>query len=116
MQPDARQPEHPPNTTWQRHRACTDYRAWILPLPALTAESWASFITELSGFGHSERNATDVTTVRGEWGFLLIPPRGFPELRLSCYYGIAADTEKKLLNGILAALQRAHPEICINEQ
>ena len=95
---------------WRRHRACVDYRAWILPLPAIAAERWPALVSGLSSLGRAEPDATGVTTVRGPWGFLLIPPRGFPELRLNCYKSLSADQENDLLTGIAALLRRAQRE------
>ena len=92
---------------WRRHRACVDYRAWLLPLPAVSADRWPELVSELSTLGLAEPDATGVTTVRGSWGFLIIPPRGFPELRLNCYKNLSADQENDLLTGITARLRRA---------
>ncbi|WP_455386108.1 hypothetical protein [Acidihalobacter prosperus] len=92
---------------WRRHRACVDYRAWLLPLPAISAERWPALVSALSELGLAEPDATGVTTVRGAWGFLIIPPIGFPELRLNCYKNLSADQETDLLTGITARLKRA---------
>ena len=101
---------------WRRHRACVDYRTWLLPLPSIPAERWQAFVSELASLGRPEPDATGVTTVRGPWGFLLIPPRGFPELRLNCYKNLSADQENDLLTGITAHLRRAQLGSDLDEQ
>lgn len=95
------------STRWRRHRACVDYRAWLLSLPDIPAERWPGLVRALCALGEVQPDATGVTTVRGPWGFLIIPPRGFPELRLNCYKTLSADQENDLLTGIAARLRRA---------
>lgn len=92
---------------WQRHRACIDYRAWMLPLQDLEARAWPTLIEALAGLGQARPDPTGVVTVRGPWGFLLVPPRGFPELRLNCYKNISADRERDLLTDIAALVHQA---------
>jgi hypothetical protein len=106
---DRESPRHRSHASaqWRRHRACVDYRAWLLPLPAISAERWPALVSALSALGRAEPDATGVTTVRGPWGFLIIPPKGFPELRLNCYKTLSADREKDLLTGITACLRQA---------
>ena len=39
----------------------------------------------LRRLGQCEPEVCGVTTARGKWGFFLIPPQGFPEMKV-CFY------------------------------
>lgn len=92
---------------WQRHRACVDYRAWVLKLPRLDPARWERWVEALAALGRAEPDATGVITVRGAWGFMLIPPRGFPELRLNIYKNTDHATERRIKEAALSALNRS---------
>ncbi|APZ41716.1 hypothetical protein [Acidihalobacter ferrooxydans] len=92
---------------WRRHRACVDYRVWLLTLPPLSAQRWAQFVNEAVAPDGAAPDATGVMTIRGDWGFAVIPPRGFPELKLNCYKNIEGSREEHIKNHLLEALHRA---------
>lgn len=76
----------------------------------MSAKHWEAFTKVLRSLGSARRDATGVTTVRADWGFLIVPPRGFPELRLNCYKLTEAGTENYIKSRILDALHQTLAE------
>jgi hypothetical protein len=64
---------------------CVDYVSFVRPLPDVSPARWQGLVIELSRLGRCEIDGCGVITARGRWGFFLIPPRGFPEIKV-CFY------------------------------
>lgn len=88
--------------------ACLDYQAFVFALPpALTASAFARLRDGLRGMGRIRREALGVIYVDGDWGFLVIPPYGFPELKINFFHGIPADGARRILVRVAALLAEA---------
>ena len=59
--------------------SCLDYQSFVFRL------NQQSDVSRLCILGRVERADLGVIYVRAEWGFLVLPPPGFPELRVSFY-------------------------------
>lgn len=97
---------------FRRLQGCVDYRVYTYPLdPGVGAAAYTQLRHRLQAIGKAEPERMGVTYVRGPWGFLVIPQRGFPELRLSLFHDTAATDAEPIFNAIRAAceLTRAMP-------
>lgn len=65
--------------------SCLDYQSFVFQLTP------QSDVSRLCGLGRVERADLGVIYVRAEWGFLVLPPAGFPELRVSFYRQVGED-------------------------
>jgi hypothetical protein len=70
---------------WSRVSNCVDYISFVRPLPDVGPAQWQRLVAELSRLGRCELDGCGVITARGRWGFFLVPPRGFPEIKV-CFY------------------------------
>ena len=85
---------------------CADYRSFVFPLnKAMTAAAHSVVCARLSELGTADKERLGVTYVRGAWGFLVLPPKGFPELRVSFYKETDTAVEQTILDAISKALQ-----------
>lgn len=60
--------------------------------------------------GRIRQEALGVTYVENAWGFLVIPPPGFPELKINFYHGLAEQTAQAILERIAGLLSAARSE------
>ena len=72
---------------WSPVPYCVDYYSFVRPLPAVDEPRWQRLVDDLKRLGRCEANGCGVITARGRWGFFLIPPRGFPEIKVCFYRG-----------------------------
>ncbi len=92
-------------TAYRRVGACLDYRAYVYPLARnATAESHRILCLQLAELGTAEPERLGVTYVRNRWGFLVLPPPGFPELKVSFFKGTDPATEATILQAIAQAI------------
>jgi hypothetical protein len=91
--------------------SCLDYRNFRCRLsPALTAAACRRLENELTGIGDRLSRTLGVTRVHGDWGFVTLPPPGFPECRVSFFHDVPADRIDTLLRTITHRLQTAREE------
>ena len=91
--------------------ACLDYRAFLFSLePPWPEPAYARLCDTLRGLGRIRREALGVTYVDGEWGFLVIPPPGFPELKINFHHGAPDPAAQTLLDRIDELLRDARME------
>lgn len=84
--------------------ACLDYQAFVFRLGAVEANRWDLIVSGLCALGRVERAHLGVVYVRADWGFLVLPPPGFPELRVSFYRRVAGERVAALLGRISSIL------------
>lgn len=85
---------------------CVDYRSFVCPLATtITAAAHTALGARLATLGKAETERLGVIYIKGNWGFLVYPPRGFPELRVSFYKETDKATEQTILAAISEALQ-----------
>ena len=85
---------------------CVDYRSYVCPLDAeITTATHCALRARLMALGKADEERLGVLYIRGYWGFLVYPPRGFPELRVSFYKETEIAAERAILNAISEALQ-----------
>jgi hypothetical protein len=78
---------------WSPVPQCIDYISFVRPLPSLDLERWQGLVMRLARLGRCEHDACGVITARGRWGFFLIPPRGFPEIKV-CFHRRSSPRER----------------------
>ena len=89
--------------------SCLDYRSFAVSLdPAMAAGMYSTLREKLLLLGTAEAERMGVTYVRGPWGFLVIPQRGFHELRVSFYYDVPTQDSDAILASITAAVMASH--------
>lgn len=87
--------------------SCIDYQTVVTPLDtSLTQVSYDILVKKLLLLGVADRERMGVTYVRGPWGFLVIPGRGFPELRISFFH----DASEQEVNTVLVSIGKAIEE------
>jgi hypothetical protein len=94
---------------WSRVTACVDYHSFVRPLPDVGPERWQEVVAELSRLGRCELDGCGVVTARGPWGFFLIPPRGFPEIKVCFYHRSSARRRVRQLQ-LLEACFTGHED------
>ncbi|KOR29374.1 hypothetical protein TI04_08800 [Achromatium sp. WMS2] len=83
---------------WTKNAFCTDYKVYTGPWSEITSTQRMDIIAALAALGSMNVNdPCNVATLCATWGFLVIPPPGFPELKISFYPHVASNN----LNGIL---------------
>lgn len=81
------------------------YQVYMCTLPEFRASEWQDIVTRLRALGHCQDNAYGITTVRRPWGYFQIPPRGFPELKVTLFRFTRAAERQELLDAIADALR-----------
>jgi len=85
----------------RRAPACLDYRAFVFDLgTGWDASRLKRLRTALLSLGEVERSALQVVYVRGSWGFAIVPPPHFPDLKINFFY----TTDRSMVEEILAAV------------
>lgn len=85
---------------------CVDYRSYVFPLDTgITKATHCALQARLRALGKADEERLGVLYIRGYWGFLVFPPRGFPELRVSFYKETDESAERTILNTISEAFQ-----------
>ncbi len=88
--------------------ACVDYRAYVVSLPkGTTPDIYAQWVSRLCGLGRVVEERLGVRYVKGPWGFLVVPPLGFPELKITFYHPTAQVDEAEVLAKVEAILAQA---------
>lgn len=86
--------------------ACLDYRAFVLAFPkALSDAAYQRLLVELQSLGRSEPPRLGVFYIYSSWGFLVVPPPGFPELKVSFYNQTEPDRIAAILDQIASQLE-----------
>jgi hypothetical protein len=66
--------------------ACLDYQAYAFSVPSdLEPAAYQEINQALRQLGRLRHEMVGVGYVDADWGFLIIPPAGFPELKINFY-------------------------------
>ena len=85
--------------------SCIDYKAYAFQLPRQTdLLAWKAVERQLMTLGKPEPLLTGVTRVTGSWGFLVVPPRDFPELKVNFYHQVKGVQQTHILRKISEVL------------
>ena len=86
---------------WRKVPICVGYKVYVHPWPHMQAEQRQSIVESLGELGvREDSEICNVTTVRAYWGFLVVPPVGFPELRISFRPEVTSQAISKILTFI----------------
>lgn len=89
--------------------SCVDYHAYAFRLPRqIDSAAWQSAVRELLTLGRPQQYLRGVTRVSGPWGFLVIPPQNFPELRINFFHQTGDEQQSWLLGKVAGILQALH--------
>lgn len=91
---------------WRRSQACVDYEVFVCDLPNLGDAAWRSAVTQLRALGVCSIDVCGITTVRGGWGFFLIPGSGYPEMKIT-FFKITSPAERQSVLDQVAKVLRA---------
>jgi len=85
----------------RRVSACLDYKAFVFQLDTnAPTTDFQGLCEALRGLGRARPEALGVTYVDADWGFLVIPPRGFPELKLSFFQPTTTERVHEILTQV----------------
>lgn len=85
---------------WRRVPSCVDYQTFVTPWPSMDRERHQLLELSLGRLGVREDNACGVTFVHAPWGFLIVPPPGFPELKVNLYPTVPTPSVYEILTDI----------------
>lgn len=73
----------------------------------MPGDAYARLCVGLRAMGRIRQEALGVTYVDNAWGFLVIPPAGFPELKINFYHGVSDRTAQAIMERIDELLSAA---------
>ena len=89
--------------------SCVDYHAYAFQLPRqVDPAAWQLAVKGLLDLGRPQQYLQGVTRVAAPWGFLVIPPQNFPELRINFFHQTDKTRQSRVLSriaGILSVLR-----------
>jgi len=86
---------------WHQDSACNNYQIYVRTWPVTCNEHRENIVLALSIFGKLEHNELcGVTNLNTNWGFLVIPPINFPEIKVCFRAGVNAITIAEILDYI----------------
>jgi len=87
---------------------CLDYRKFAFELEGrLEAGNYPALNRALAGLGRVQSEHLGIRRIGGDWGFLITPPPGFPELSVSFFRNVDEPRMSDMLERI-ATLIEAH--------
>ncbi len=93
---------------WRKVGGCLDYQTWVIDLPAaIPAGRHAEMAHRLRAFGRLDQELLGVAYVRGDWGVLIVPPVGFPEIKIRIHHHVGEKRSKAILASIRRIVDRA---------
>ncbi len=88
--------------------ACIDYKSYIFSVPQeLSSQAYEQLRKELIGLGRLRHEMLGVAYVDTEWGLLVVPQQGFPEMKISFFHHITRGGVGRVLRGIAELLNNA---------
>ncbi len=85
--------------------SCIDYQAYAFRLPRnADSSAWAAVEQALLQLGKAQPMIAGVTRVSGSWGFMVVPPQNFPELKVNFFHHIDAIEQTRILSRIADVL------------
>ncbi len=93
--------------------ACLDYRAYAFSVPPdLDPPLYRQLDRNLRQLGILRHEMLGVAYIDADWGFLIIPPPGFPELKINFYH----QTSDRKVEQILLQVSTLMDEITITTE
>ncbi len=93
---------------WKKISACLDYQAFVHTVPPdLPAAAHQQLCGELKRLGRVRQELLGVVYVEAEWGFLVVPPAGFPEIKINFFHTTGEQQVKQILRRVAGLLQTA---------
>ncbi len=93
---------------WREAGGCLDYRNFILDLPRhLPTQVYDRLDRRLRTLGRLEQELLGVPYIRTDWGVLIVPPPGFPEIKMKVRHHIGEDQIRRLLAQVHAIVEGA---------
>lgn len=85
--------------------ACIDYRSYVFTLPhGKGGESHKQLTARLIGMGRLRHEMLGVFYVDTEWGLLVVPPTGFPDMKVHFFHHITEREIERILADIAEML------------
>jgi hypothetical protein len=98
------QPDIPDNC--RKAPACIDYQSYVFTLPQDLAVLASKKLTErLVGLGKLRHEMLGTTYVDTKWGLLVVPPAGFPEMKVNFFHHITKKQIVRVLSDITELLR-----------
>ena len=93
---------------WREAGSCLDYQTWVIDLPdQIPAGRHAEMACRLRALGRLDQELLGVAYVRGDWGVLIVPPVGFPEIKIRIHHHVGEKRSKAILTSIRRIVDRA---------
>ena len=90
---------------WKKVSACLDYQAFVLAVPPnLPAAAHKQLCEELKQLGRVRQELLGVIYVEAEWGFLVVPPAGFPEIKINFFHTTGELQAEQILRRVAGLL------------
>ncbi len=83
--------------------ACIDYQSYVFTLPQGQASQ--KLAARLVGLGKLRHEMLGVAYVDTEWGLLVVPPPGYPEIKVNFFHHITKKQIVRVLADIAELLQ-----------
>jgi len=89
----------------RRVPACLDYEAYVFDIPVDQDRLDRQRIhRSLEPLGRVDGERLGVVYIRSDWGHMVLPPVGFPELKVVFHHGTSARTRQRILDLMAAAI------------
>ena len=93
---------------WKKITACLDYQAFVLAVPSdLPVAAHQQLSEALKQLGRVRQELLGVAYVEATWGFLVVPPVGFPEIKINFFHTTGGSQVKQVLRRVAVLLQTA---------
>ncbi len=85
--------------------ACIDYRSYVFTLPQKQETgSHEKLTSKLIGMGRLRHEMLGVFYVDTEWGLLVVPPAGFPDMKVNFFHHMTESEIERILVDIAKML------------
>lgn len=100
--------EQAPLNEWSRIPTCLDYQAFVRAVPTDLSDAAYHRLTEaLRDMGRVKQELLGVIYIEAAWGVVVIPPAGFPEIRINFYHATDQAQVERILRGVARLLRTA---------
>jgi len=85
--------------------ACLDYDAYVFEVSGGTRSLDLQRLQHaVERLGRVDRASLGVVYIRSDWGYLVLPPPGFPELKVVFGHQVSKRTQQRILDLVAAAI------------
>jgi len=93
-----------PEQCFRPVESCVDYKSFVYTIDSdLSPVRYKALRRQLITLGRADEERMGVVYVRGPWGFFVIPPHGYPILRVSFFH----DTSSTEISDVLSSIYEA---------